>query len=140
MPGVIVVGFDGSDNSRRALEWAKDDVGKDGRVVAVYAYHPPPEWEGGNYWAHNVAHHQEHGRALLAEIETSGPPVVETDLLEGHPGIALIRAADAHGADKIVVGSHGHGHRRFGAGLGSITTKVLHNTDRPVIVVPAEGG
>ena len=133
-PRVLVVGFDGSESSRRALDWARDRAGESGRIVAVHAYHPPPEWEGTPYWSRSVADHQTYGRELLAGIETSGPVSVESDLLEGAPASALLHAADAHGADEIVIGSHGHG--RLSAALGGVASALLQGADRPVVVIP----
>lgn len=131
---VLVVGYDGSDSSRRALRWACDHAGAAGRVVAVHAYHPPPEWEGTPYWGKSLAHHQAYGRELLAGIEAEGPPAVEPDLLEGPAASALLMAADAHGADEIVIGSHGHG--RVAAALGGVASALLAHADRPVVVIP----
>ena len=50
---------------------------------------------------------------------------------------ALIEAADARDARMIVVGSFGESALK-GIILGSTTNKLLHLTDRPVLVVPAE--
>ena len=139
---VCVVGVDGSDASRRALDWARDRVGEGGRIVAVHAYHPPPQWLGTPYWGKSLREHQEFGKELLAEIDTTGTPAVEPDLLEGPPATALVDAAAAHGADEIVIGSHGHGHRhrqgRVSAALGSVALTLLQHADRPVVVIPRE--
>ena len=131
---VYVVGFDGSESSRRALQWACDHAGDSGRVVAVHGYQPPPEWQGTPYWGQSVAHHQAFGRELLAEIETAGPPVVEADLLEGPPASAIMKAAHAHRADEIVIGSRGHG--RVAAAVGGVASALLQLADRPVVVIP----
>jgi nucleotide-binding universal stress UspA family protein len=50
---------------------------------------------------------------------------------------ALIEVADARDARLIVVGSFGESALK-GIILGSTTNKLLHLTDRPVLVVPAE--
>ena len=49
--------------------------------------------------------------------------------------IGLVRAAQEHGADAIVVGTHKHGATR--GVLGSIAESVFHHSPVPVIVVPA---
>jgi nucleotide-binding universal stress UspA family protein len=132
---VLVVGFDGSESSQRALQWARDRAGAGGRVVVVHAYHPPPDWEGTPFWGKSLAHHQAFGRELLDGIEASGLPGVETDLLEGPAATALTKAAEAHQADEIVIGSHGH--RRLAAALGGVATALLAHADRPVVVIPS---
>jgi len=52
---------------------------------------------------------------------------------QGEPGPSLLEAAEAEGADLIVVGSH----RRNRLGrllLGSVSTYIVEHADRPVIV------
>ncbi len=52
---------------------------------------------------------------------------------QGEPGVALLEAAAAEGADVIVVGSHGR--NRLGRLLlGSVSGHVVEHADRPVIV------
>jgi nucleotide-binding universal stress UspA family protein len=55
-------------------------------------------------------------------------------LLEGNPAEAIVRVADARGADEIVIGSRGLG--RVRAVLGSVSHDVLHLAHVPVVVVP----
>jgi nucleotide-binding universal stress UspA family protein len=53
---------------------------------------------------------------------------------EGEPGPAIVEAAEAEGADMIVVGSHGRGRvGRFM--LGSVSDHVIRNAAAPVLVV-----
>ena len=62
-------------------------------------------------------------------------PGVETDIVDG----TTCRGADADGqardAAEIVVGARGRG--RFRAALGSVSHDVLHEADRPVVIVPS---
>jgi nucleotide-binding universal stress UspA family protein len=135
----VVVGYDGSDNAREALEYAADSIGTTdgGRVVAVYAYDAPADWLGDPYYQRALDAHQRRGRELLRELETQGLTngELETDLVEGPPVEALVRAAHAAGAEEIVVGSRGLG--RFRAALGSVSHALLQEADVPVVVVPA---
>ena len=52
---------------------------------------------------------------------------------EGPPAQMLVELARETGADEIVVGSRGFGSGR--ALLGSVSRALLHETDRPVVVV-----
>ena len=51
---------------------------------------------------------------------------------------ALISLAEEHDARAIVVGTHGESPIR-GAILGSTPHKLLHLSERPVLVVPVRG-
>jgi nucleotide-binding universal stress UspA family protein len=59
---------------------------------------------------------------------------VEPDLLEGPPATAILRAADAHDADEIAMGSHGHS--RLVAAVGGVALGVLSRSVRPVMIIP----
>jgi nucleotide-binding universal stress UspA family protein len=106
-------------------------------VVAVYAYDAPSDWLGDPFYQRALDEHQQRGRELLRELEGPGLSFgeLETDLVEGPPADALVRAAHAAGAEEIVVGSRGLG--RFRAALGSVSHALLHEADVPVVVVPA---
>jgi nucleotide-binding universal stress UspA family protein len=69
--------------------------------------------------------------ALGAEgVQVSG------QLLEGRPDQAILAAAQANGADLIVVGSHGRtGLERML--MGSTSERILNQADCPVLVVKA---
>jgi len=60
---------------------------------------------------------------------------LETSLIEGPAARALIAAAEARDADEIVVGSRGFSPLR--GALGSVSHALLHETDRPVVVIAA---
>jgi nucleotide-binding universal stress UspA family protein len=133
----VVVGFDGSLSSYAALERAAEDAGEDGLVVAVHAYAPAPDWLGAPDYERVLLAHQDHGRRLLADLPSTVKLGVEleTSLLEGAPARALIAAAEARDADEIVLGSRGFSPLR--GTLGSVSHAVLHEADRPVVVIPA---
>ena len=57
-----------------------------------------------------------------------------TQFLVGSPGTAVGKAANAHGADLIVMGSHGHTGFKSVL-LGSVTQAVLASCTTPVLVV-----
>jgi nucleotide-binding universal stress UspA family protein len=134
----VVVGYDGSPPARAALAYAARRAGNGGRVVAVHAFHPAPDWLGSPYYERALAAYQDEGRELLRSLEEEGDLAVEltTSLLEGPSARAIVAAADARDADEIVIGSRGFG--RLRGVLGSVSHAVLHEANRPVVVIPAE--
>jgi nucleotide-binding universal stress UspA family protein len=71
---------------------------------------------------------------IAREIEADGP-ACETMVRFGLPADEIISAAEEHGAELLVMGSHGHG-ALYHLFSGSVVTGVLKRMDRPVLVVP----
>ena len=130
----VVVGYDGSDNAAAALDYATARAGVlGGQVLAVSAFHAPADWLGTPYYQLSLDEQQERARELTRELEDR--PGVETDIVLGPPAEALTRAAQAREAAEIVVGARGLG--PFRAALGSVSHDLLHEADRPVVIVPS---
>ncbi len=137
--GTIVVGYDGSPPARAALEYAARRAASGGRVVAVHAFQPAPDWLGWPNYQRALDTHQTSGRDLLRSLEQEQAELgvaLSTSLLEGPAARAIVAAADARDADEIVIGSRGFG--RLRGVLGSVSHAVLHEADRPVVVIPAD--
>ncbi len=135
---MVIVGYDGSEPAQAALAYARRRTADGGRVVAVNAFQPASDWLGAPYYDRAVEAYQEEGRELLRSLQEqhqAGPELV-TSLLEGPPARAIVAAADARDADEIVIGSRGFGPLR--GALGSVSHAVLHEADRPVVVIPAD--
>jgi nucleotide-binding universal stress UspA family protein len=77
--------------------------------------------------------HEDEVVGELADVEL-GDVRLEVELIGGPAAAALIREAQKHDADEIVVGSRGLGAIR--ATLGSVSHQLLRHADRPVLVVP----
>lgn len=135
---VVVVGYDGSEASRAAMSYATLRSCEGGRIVAVNAFQPVPDWLGAPSYQQALDAYQTHGRQLLQSLdeEHAGGFELDTSLLEGPPARAIVAAADARDADEIVVGSRGFGPVR--GVLGSVSHAILHETDRVVVVIPAD--
>jgi nucleotide-binding universal stress UspA family protein len=133
---VIVVGYDGSEASRLAVEIAAERAGPEGTVVPVHATASASSWLGTPYYQRVVEEIRREGESLLAQTEEldTGLATIEPDLIEGDPADALLRVADVRGAREIVVGSRGLG--RFRALLGSVSHAVIERANRPVVIVP----
>jgi nucleotide-binding universal stress UspA family protein len=135
----IVVGYDGSACGEAALEAALAVAPPLGdEITVVFGYAPPGIW-GGEIADHEEAI-EELGERVLggARRQAAERGVKVREELVPKRGVeALIEVADARGARMIVVGSFGESALK-GIILGSTTNKLLHLTDRPVLVVPAE--
>ncbi len=136
----IVVGYDSSHGSGRALD-AAVELGKclGDQVVVVFGYAPPGIW-GGEIAEHEEAI-EELGEKMTGEAKTRAAAQgleVEVAMVAKRAAEALIEVADERDARMIVVGSYGEAPLK-GVILGSTPNKLLHLANRPVLVVPAEG-
>ena len=135
----IVVGYDGSDSGKVAVDAAVALAkGLGDGVVFVFGYAPPGIW-GGEIAEHEEAI-EELGEKVLGKAREQAAAVgteVRQQLVPKRAVEALIEVADEHDARMIVVGTFGEATLK-GIILGSNTNKLLHLTDRPVLVVPAE--
>jgi nucleotide-binding universal stress UspA family protein len=133
----LVVGYDGSECARAALDHAirlAADVGD--AVVAAYGYDPGAP--GEEYKAHRDAVRQL-GEQVTAEAAARAEQAgveVEVALREERPVDALLSLAAERDTRAIVVGTYGE-HPMKGAVLGSTPHKLLHLSEVPVLVVPA---
>ena len=145
--GRIVVGVDGSDGSRRALNWAADEARlRKWVVVAIHAYTIPPFLMAPGALAGIpvapvndpalIEQLEEAAEKLLAqEIEQvdSDDLTIEGRVVSGPASDALINAAEE--ADLVVVGTRGLGGFKELL-LGSVSHQVAHYSPRPVVIVP----
>jgi nucleotide-binding universal stress UspA family protein len=135
----IVVGYDGSAQGRVALDKALDLAGGLGDTVSVvFGYAPPGIW-GGEIADHEQAI-EELGEKVTREArEQASARGAEIDVrLRPERSVeALMKTADELDARMIVVGSFGEPPLK-GVILGSTPNKLLHLSDRPVLVVPAD--
>jgi nucleotide-binding universal stress UspA family protein len=135
----IVVGYDGSACGEAALEAALGIAPPLGdEITVVFGYSPPGLW-GGEIADHEEAI-EELGEQVLGKARqqaASRGVEIGEELLPKRGVEALIEVGDARDARLIVVGSYGESALK-GIILGSTTNKLLHLTDRPVLVVPAE--
>jgi nucleotide-binding universal stress UspA family protein len=140
-PFVIVVGFDGSKQSRGALEWAVDEArlrNAELRVVTVWgkapmAWYPALlETAAGEVVAE--ASPEQQAEALGAEAARVAEGVnVVTRTVHGDSAASAILDA-AREAHLVVVGSRGHG-GFAGLHIGSVSAQVTGHSPCPVLVV-----
>ena len=136
---VIVVGVDGSVDSKDALRWAGRQADLTGAgLLAVTTWHLPTIAYGAGAlpFPADFDPEQESRRALdaaIAEVLGDQPGVkVSTLVVEGHPQLELLKAAEA--AQLLVLGSRGHG-AFAGMLLGSVSQHCVAHSTCPVVVV-----
>jgi nucleotide-binding universal stress UspA family protein len=135
--GTLVVGYDGSDCARGALDHALELAGELGDTIVVgYGYDPGDP--GEEYKAHRDAIRRiaEEATGEAAKRARDAGVDVVVELREERPVEALMSLAAEHDARAIVVGTFGE-HPIKGAILGSTPHKLLHLSEHPVLVVPA---
>ena len=140
----VVVGIDGSDGSRAALEFAMDEAARRGAAVRVVWAIP----ETG-YWAASYAMSPALVGELGADLEKIGRQMVD-DVVAGRDGAladvpvevwavpgpaAVVLVEQAAEADLLVVGHRGRGALRSVV-LGSVGMQCVLHAPGPVTVVP----
>jgi nucleotide-binding universal stress UspA family protein len=134
----IVVGCDGSAAALAALEHAIDRALPDGRLVLVHAYTVPVDYAAASYYAELQEDAARSAESVLDVLERDcerlGMVEHERDIAVGPAGPAIVRNAEVHQADEIVIGSRGHG--RIRSLLGSVGHEVIRCAQCPVTVIP----
>ena len=144
MPGIIV-GVDGSDHSRHALEWAIREAAVRHAPLTVLTV----QQAVAGYWGGPVLYpgdqdlteqaremaQKETDRTLEKIGPKSRPSSVTVRAVPGLPAEALLEAAAD--ADMLVVGSRGAGGFKRLL-MGSVSTQVTHHAACPVVVIPDE--
>ncbi|MFP4589904.1 MAG: universal stress protein [Halobacteriales archaeon] len=135
----ILIAFDGSEPSRRALEHAfLEASGHDATLHAVYVVdthrYAEPALSASELRTDAI---EEWAKSELEAIEAEGADrgvAVETACRHGTPHQTIVAYADDIDADLVVLGYQGHGHRRHGR-MGSVTDRVIQQLTRPALVV-----
>ena len=149
----IVVGVDGSDESKEALRWALEEARlRQTTLRAVWVFEMPlnvtpmaapmgggmPVYEPlGPETAEAIRNASaERLATLVAEVSEkvtgAGDVRVEQEVLEGHAAEALVRASQDE--ELLVVGSRGRGGLK-GMLLGSVSQACAHHASCPIVIV-----
>ncbi|MCJ7871760.1 universal stress protein [Marinovum sp. 2_MG-2023] len=144
MASTIVVGYDGSESSQRAVDFAVKAASAQGKTIVIahvlewspYSFLTPTELE-----ERHKRRNEELQRAdtalltpLVATLKDSGVEV-KTILKYGHIAETLIKIAQAEEASHLVIGRTGHSEletRLFGSVAGSLAQAA----PAPVTIVP----
>jgi nucleotide-binding universal stress UspA family protein len=157
--GAIVVGVDGSPESRSALQWAVEEARLRGASVRAIHVYDVPGVAWGAYAApegaaatteqiselersqlSSAAESQARAKALVehavAELGDTGGVNVDVAALHGRPAPKLIE--ESKDADLLVVGSRGRG--GFAELLlGSVSHQCAQHAVCPVVILPNPG-
>ncbi|MGI9646075.1 MAG: universal stress protein, partial [Ilumatobacteraceae bacterium] len=132
----VIVGLDGSDESRSALDWAIRAAGRNGSVHAIHAVTPLTELAVAAAQIDSAPMVEHRHADLTAWITPADDRQLDVrrSVIEDDPAAALLRVADDVDADLIVVGVHARS-RLEPRTLGRVTTQLVHRTHRPLVVV-----
>jgi nucleotide-binding universal stress UspA family protein len=142
----ILIATDGSELSRRAADKGLSLAKSLGvPVSAVFVVdtralpgaHPIVPESAAPYYFSLMNELRKAGEQAVDEVAQAGAKLgvsVKHEVIEGVPGSAIVEAAKSHGADLIVMGTHGRS--GFAAMLlGSTAQGVLHQAGCPVLVI-----
>jgi nucleotide-binding universal stress UspA family protein len=143
MNGPIVVPLDGSALAENAVPLAASLARKRSNTVLLLQVLPPVQ---AIYWGYGgVISSEEQVRLLRTEMESYLSAVAERLAEQGVPaaqvvgdgpvGETIVRVAEERDATTIVMSTHGRGGLARWA-LGSVAGRVLHLTDRPLVLLP----
>jgi nucleotide-binding universal stress UspA family protein len=137
-----VVGVDGSDNARRAAEWAVDQaIGRDVRIIVLATWTVPlvttgmlPTALALPDWSELESALQRSTEAMATELSRDGVEV-QARIAQGPAAHVLIEASRE--ADLLVVGARGLGRFR-GLVLGSVSQRCASHGVVPTAVIGME--
>jgi nucleotide-binding universal stress UspA family protein len=138
MAGPLVVGYDGTAGAKAAAAEALALASELGaQVIFAFAYWTNPQ---GGEVADMLSALRELGEGHLREAQAMAEAAGVSsggELVSDEPSVGLVAVADEHGARMIVVGSYGEPPFK-GALIGSTAHKLVHLSERPVLVVRAK--
>jgi len=134
----VLLAFDGSRGSWRALEWAAGLVRLVGAELVAVTVVKPPEFSSSiseveefyedaeKYYRPEIEKLQEYGRQSGVEIKTV--------FLRGHPAESIVKYAIDRRFDLIVMGTRGLGGFKSMI-IGSVAQKVTSYSQVPVTII-----
>ena len=137
---IPVSGKNGLSRAKIALKHAKEVA--NGDIVLLHVFEPLPQIVGGEAHAELLAEQKAKGQTLLntvlAEMEKPAA-AVRCRVEEGTPAETIVRVAHEENADLIVMFTDGRDGLRDLL-LGSITERVLRNTDTALLAIRRSAG
>jgi nucleotide-binding universal stress UspA family protein len=131
----IIVGVDGSEQSKQALRWAAqiaESMSAEIDAVAAWEYPFTYGWPLPENWFPAAEMERVLDASVHEALGVRRPGGLRLVVCEGHPATVLLEHS-AH-ATMVVVGSRGHG-GFAGLLLGSVSAVVAEHANCPVLVV-----
>jgi nucleotide-binding universal stress UspA family protein len=139
---LLLVGADGSEGSRRAVEWAGEMARATGASVCVAHVLT---------YDHELVHDltldtmRTWRKELQLDLETRWVEPLRAGDVDhrcivvegGSPAAALVEVAEREGVDLVIVGAKGRGNLA-GRVLGGVSYRLAHRARQPVVVVPPD--
>jgi nucleotide-binding universal stress UspA family protein len=133
----ILIAYDGSDAAKHALEFALDLANHYAAELHVLAVARVPELGEDVETEAVIEQSRRHCERALQPVKArlAGNPLkISFEIEIGHPAVQIVRYAERHGIDHIVVGHRGH--TLFDRWLlGSVAKQVMIHAHCPVTVV-----
>ena len=135
----VLIGYDGSANGKKALEYGIDFAMHAGAELTIVTVFPNvPDYLGSPQYNEIVAKvtnkARETAEMAAEQARACGIEQVRVEVIEGAPAESMLAVAETRGCDCIVVGSRGHG-ELAGLLLGSVSDKLAHHAKMPVLIV-----
>jgi nucleotide-binding universal stress UspA family protein len=141
MPANVLVAFDGSPLSERALTYAIETF-PDAPITSIYVINPIDsviDVEAGGLpvakdWYENAKEEATRIHATATDLAAERNTELDTVTEVGKPAQAILKYADDHDIDQVVMGSHG----RSGINrtlLGSVAETVTRRARIPVTII-----
>ena len=135
----ILIGYDGSANGKKALEYGIDfAMHAQAHVTIVTAFPPMPEVpdaaQDSSLMAKVTTEAQRLAEMAAEQARACNIEQVQVEVLEGPPAEGILRVAENRGCDCIVVGARGRG-GMVGLLLGSVSDRLARHAKVPVLIV-----
>ena len=132
----IVVGTDFSDGALRALEYALEQANALGASIAcVHAYEDAPGAPASEDPAASIRRQLE--EVILQRTRTARGLRIDSIVRRGPPWEKLANVATELGAEMIVIGADGQRGAASHGFVGTVASRLITTSRRPVLVVPA---
>ena len=134
----IVLAFDGSEYSNKALQCARSITERfEATLWLVHVFRNPSDFLGYTDYEKLYASRKSAAQTVLDDARQKFGTttfIVNEELCEGPEAESILKVAENCEADLIVMGSRGFGAVK-GFLVGSVSRKVIHFADCPVMVV-----
>lgn len=136
----ILVPTDASENSLRAFQTAVEMARLAGAEIELLHVVYTPEALGYTLSGDAAVPQDQsniNGQQVLQTTYDSadiGDVSVKKKQIPGHPAAAILEEIQKEGIDLVVIGSRGYG-AFFGSLMGSVSQRVLHGANCPVLIV-----